>query len=144
MFASSDAGREMVTQLSARQSKRLCRHQHGRSESTATDLLAVTAMAFQHHDRLGRAFVANCATDAAAGERYFHSRVIWLLGLEPWFSEQSLSLMFGFRYFAFVSGSMIPNTFPAGSAAYANQPTFGIAIFGTQILPPRSSTFLIV
>jgi len=77
MFASSDAGREMVTQLSARQSKRLCRHQHGRSESAATDLLAVTAMAFQHHDRLCSALVTNRTADAAAGERYFHgSRVI--------------------------------------------------------------------
>jgi len=117
MFASSDAGREMVTQLSARQSKRLCRHQHGRSESAATDLLAVTAMAFQHHDRLCSALVTNRTADAAAGEGIFIVRELLVLGLEPWFSEQSLALMFVFRYFAFVSGSMIPNTFPAGSSA---------------------------
>jgi hypothetical protein len=32
----------------------------------------------------------------------------------------------------FVFASMIPKTFPTGSSASASQPTFGIAIFGTQ------------
>src|SRR5262249_10911274 len=47
-------------------------------------------------------------------------------------------------HFAFVFGSIIPKTLPARSSAYASQPIRGIAIFGTQILPPRCSIFWIV
>src|SRR5438094_9027880 len=73
MFASSDAGREMVTQLSAWESKRFSRQQQPGSESAASPLLAIAAMALKHHDRFRGAFVTNRAARAAAGKRYFHS-----------------------------------------------------------------------
>jgi hypothetical protein len=72
MFSSPDTGREMVTQSSACQSKRLSRHQHPGSESAASHLLTIATMALKHHDRLRNAFVANCAARTAASERYFH------------------------------------------------------------------------
>src|SRR4029077_7713796 len=101
----------MVSQLAARQSKCLCRHQHCRSESAASHLLAIATMTFEHHDWPCITFVTNRPARAAAGKRCFHGPCFasyLVLGLELWFSEQSLSLMFVFRYFVFVSGSMIP------------------------------------
>ena len=72
MFASPDAGREMVTQLSADQSKRLSRQQQPGSESAAGPLLAIATMTLKHHDRLSVAFVPNRATRAATGKRSVH------------------------------------------------------------------------
>jgi hypothetical protein len=121
MLASSDAGREMVTQLSARQSKRLCRYQDCGNKSAATHLLAIAAMAFQHHDRFCSTFVTNRAAGAATGERYFH---IHLQRASPpaaifcSFKDSAIDArLFVSGYLAFVSGSMIPKTLPAGSAA---------------------------
>ena len=71
MFAPRNAFSEMVTQFAARESERLGRHHHCRSEA-ARQPLAIAAMTLQHHDRLGRAFVTNRATRAAAGERNLH------------------------------------------------------------------------
>ena len=74
MFASPDAGREMVTQLSADQSKRLSRQQQPGSESAAGPLLAIATMTLKHHDRLSVAFVPNRATRAATGKRNLHRK----------------------------------------------------------------------
>src|SRR5262249_58213293 len=68
----------MVAKLSARQSKRLCGHQHCGSKSAASQLLAIAAMAFEHGNWLGGAFVTNRAASAAAGKWDFH-RLIGLL-----------------------------------------------------------------
>jgi hypothetical protein len=73
MFSSPDTGREMVTQLSACQSKRPSRHQHPGSESAASHLLTIATMALKHHDRLRSAFVPNGTARTAPTERYFHS-----------------------------------------------------------------------
>src|SRR5215470_14713088 len=62
----------MVAQLFARQSKRLCGHQHFGSKSAASQLLAIATMAFEHGDWLGGAFVTNRAASAAAGKWDFH------------------------------------------------------------------------
>ena len=39
--------------------------------------------------------------------------------------------------------SSIPKWLPSGSSASAHQPIPGISIFGTTILPPNASTFLL-
>jgi len=62
----------MVTQLSARYSKRLRRHQDSSSESAAGHSLAITTMTFEHHDRLRSTFVADRAAGTATGKRDFH------------------------------------------------------------------------
>lgn len=72
MFPESNAGRKMVAQLSARQSKCLSRKQHPGSESGASPLLTIATMAFEHHDRLRTAFVSNRAAGTATSKRYFH------------------------------------------------------------------------
>src|SRR5262245_35875367 len=51
VLSTGQAWCEMVTQLAFRQSKGLCRQQHGGSKPAARDLLAIPAMAFEHHDR---------------------------------------------------------------------------------------------
>src|SRR4029450_3550943 len=76
VFASPDAGCEMVTQLSARQSEGLCRYQYCRSESAASHSLAISTMTFEHHDWIGRACVANRAAGTTTGKGYFHVLVI--------------------------------------------------------------------
>ena len=45
------------------------------------------------------------------------------------------------RYFCMYS--IIPKWLPSGSSASAHQPIPGISIFGTTILPPKVSTFLL-
>ncbi len=72
MFSAPDTGCEMVTQLSVRQSKCRFRQQQPGNESAASHVLTIATMAFEHHDRLGSAFVSNRAAGAASSERYFH------------------------------------------------------------------------
>jgi hypothetical protein len=74
MFSARSARREVIAQLSARQSKRLRRRQYCRSESAASHVLAIATMALKHHDWFSSNFVANRTAGIAAGERYFHSR----------------------------------------------------------------------
>jgi hypothetical protein len=69
VLSSSDAGGEVVMQLSARHSKRLCRHQHRGSEPASGCVLAISTMTFQHHDRLRIAFVTNCSAGTPSLER---------------------------------------------------------------------------
>ena len=45
------------------------------------------------------------------------------------------------RYFCLYSS--MPKWLPSGSNAKAHQPNPGISIFGTTILPPNASTFLL-
>jgi len=74
VFPTGQAWCEMVAQLAFRQPKGLCRQQHGGSKPATRDLLAIAAMAFEHHDRFSRAFVANLAASAASGKWYFRNR----------------------------------------------------------------------
>src|SRR5262249_1531616 len=68
VFSSADAGRKMVAQLSARQSKRFCGHHHCGSKSAASQSLAIATVTFEHHGRLSGAFITNCAAGAATGK----------------------------------------------------------------------------
>jgi hypothetical protein len=85
VFSPRNTGCEMVTQLSARQSKRRHRHQNCGSKSAASHSLAIATMTFEHHDWLGRALVPNRTAGAATSENCFnaHSLFSWL-SLTPW------------------------------------------------------------
>src|SRR5262249_39729330 len=79
VFSSPNAGCEVIMQLSARQSKRLCWHHDCGRESAARHLLAIATVTFEHHDRLCSNLVTNRAARAAAGEWNFH---FWFSRLE--------------------------------------------------------------
>ena len=81
VFSAGNAGRKMVAQLSARQSKRLGWHQHCGNKCAARQLLAITTMAFEHHDWLASAFVTNRAACAAVGKRNLHERFLLIRNL---------------------------------------------------------------
>jgi hypothetical protein len=72
MLAAPSALGEMVLQLAARDSKSVCRDYHGRRKAAARHVLAITTMAFEHHDWFGTAFVTNRAARAAAGKWNLH------------------------------------------------------------------------
>jgi hypothetical protein len=48
------------------------RHDHHRRVRSAADLLTVAAMALEHHERFGIAFVSDLAANTTAGKRKFH------------------------------------------------------------------------
>src|SRR5947207_12044402 len=55
--------------------ERLRRYVENRGVRAARCLLAITAMAVEHHDRFGTDFVANRAARAAAGKCCMHDRI---------------------------------------------------------------------
>src|SRR5262249_59571156 len=136
MFSAPEPGCEVVAQLSVLYSKRISRNQEGGSVSPPSNMLAIAAMAFQHQDRFGLKFVANCAAPAPASDWQFQSS-------SPLYECDSINatqertgkpnrgcvgqgvdlcafskvIRIGLYYFASTSGSMIPNTLPAGSCA---------------------------
>ena len=73
VFAAARARSEMVAQLPLGQTECWRRHQQAGDESAAGQLLAVSAVALEHHDRFSRAFVTNRPARAAAGKGNFHA-----------------------------------------------------------------------
>src|ERR1051325_5141190 len=68
MFSPGKTWREVVTQLPFRQPKRRGRHEQSGHESAAGHLLTIATVALERHDGFSRAFVANRAASAAAGD----------------------------------------------------------------------------
>ena len=67
VFSRADARREMVTQLSACNSKSISRNHDRGGTRAARHVLAIAAMTVDHHHRFGGDFVTNGAAGAASG-----------------------------------------------------------------------------
>ena len=72
VLAARQARREMIAQLPLRQPKGRSGHEQAGDEAAAGHPLAIAAVAFEHHDRFSRTFVANCSTHASIGKGNVH------------------------------------------------------------------------
>jgi hypothetical protein len=68
------AGRGVMLQRALGELEMFQRHNNDGRVRSAADLLAIAAMAFEHHQGTRTAFVADFAANAAAGEWKFHQK----------------------------------------------------------------------